>query len=112
MPPNKEQRERLKDWLDVAEKLGDADAHGFQRVREPLTTLEGYRNGGLEAHFHIGIRSGLFSENRATSAPDLRRATGVGGFPKARPGSTLRIEKSRTSITFARNLPSTMVGTC
>src|SRR5918998_6847016 len=63
MPPNKEQRERLKDWLDLGKKLRD---HGPDFVKRPLdhrAALEGYREGRLEVHFHVGIRSGLLAVN-------------------------------------------------
>jgi hypothetical protein len=82
MPPNRDESQRLKRWLDLAEKLGDADAHGFQRVREPLTALEGYRNGGLKAHFHVGIRSGLFPENPRYLCARLRAGNGHGRLPE------------------------------
>lgn len=82
MPPNRDERQRLKRWLDLAEKLGDADAHGFQRVREPLAALEGYRNGGLQAHFNVGFRSG-FSENPRYLCARLKAGNGRGRLPKA-----------------------------
>jgi hypothetical protein len=33
--PNREERERLKEWLDLAKELGDGLPHAFQGVWEP-----------------------------------------------------------------------------
>lgn len=64
MPPNKEQRERLKGWLDFAEKHRGQLPHTLKRVWEPGgEVFEGCRNGTVEAHFHVGIGSGLLAVN-------------------------------------------------
>lgn len=64
------------------EKLGDGVADGFQGISEPLTALEGYRNGGLEAHFHVGIRSSLFTENPRYLCARLKAGNGRGRLPE------------------------------
>src|SRR4028119_2455924 len=62
MPSNKEQAKRLSCWLDLAEKHSDHLPHAFKGIGEPgIGILEGYRNGTVEAHIHVGIRSGLLA---------------------------------------------------
>jgi hypothetical protein len=51
MPPNKEQRERLKGWLDVGKKLRDHGPDLVERVVNPGTILENYCNGTLVRTF-------------------------------------------------------------
>jgi hypothetical protein len=63
MPPNKEQRERLQSWLDSGKELRNHGPNIVERVWDPRSALEGYRKGDLEAHYHIGIRSRLLTEN-------------------------------------------------
>jgi len=62
MPSNKERAKRLKCYLDLAEKHSDHLPHAFNGIGEPgIGILEGYRNGTVEAHIHVGIRSGLLA---------------------------------------------------
>src|SRR5215217_5004833 len=58
MPPTKEQRERLGDWFKLGKKLRDTGPDVVKRLLDPLFALKGYCNGTLEAHLHIGVRTG------------------------------------------------------
>jgi hypothetical protein len=63
MPPNKEQRERLQSWFDLGEVLYEHGPDLIQRVYDSRSALKGYIEGRFEAHYHVGIRTGRFSEN-------------------------------------------------
>ena len=74
MLPNKGQAKRLKCYLDLAEKHSDHLPHAFKGIGElGIGTLEGYRNGTVEAHIHVGIRSALLAVSPSYFCARLKR---------------------------------------
>jgi hypothetical protein len=63
MPPNKEQRERLKGWFDFGKELRDHGPNFVKRVLDPEAILERYAKGAVEVHHHIWIRTGSTAKN-------------------------------------------------
>lgn len=72
MPPNKEQRERLRDWIEVTQDASDADSDvvkgcWHQPKRNPvppdnddpfLDIGEAYKRGDVSCHVHIALYCG------------------------------------------------------
>src|SRR5215212_8848068 len=95
MPPNKEQRERLQGWLDLGKKLRDQGPDLVERVPSPSTIFEGYCNGTLIPHFHVGIRSSALAKNPQQFCVSLQagrkreRFVGESGFGARHPKITV-----------------------
>ena len=83
MPPDKEQRKRLKSWLDFAEKHGNHPPHVLKGIWEPsVSVFEGYRSGSVEAHYHIGIRSDLLAVNPSYFCARLKAGDELSSSPE------------------------------
>src|SRR5215204_2301525 len=95
MPPNKEQRKRLQRWLDLGKKLRDHGPDLVERVPSPSTVFEGYCNGTLIPHFHVGIRSSALAKNPQQFCVNLEagrkreRFVGESGFGARHPKITV-----------------------
>jgi hypothetical protein len=63
MPPNKEQRERLKDWLKPGKKFRNHGPDSVERVLDPQAVLKSYAVGAVEAHYHVRIRPNLSTKD-------------------------------------------------
>ena len=91
MPPNKEQRKRLQGWLDLGKKLRNHGPDLVERVPSPSTIFEGYCNGTLIPHFHVGIRSSALAKNPQQFCVSLQagrkreRFVGESGFGARHP---------------------------
>ncbi len=110
MPPNKEQAKRLKGYLDLAEKHSDHLPHAFKGIGEPgIGILEGYRNGTVEAHIHVGIRSGLLAVSPSYFCARLKARTTLRRRPKTRPDTTRLIAKSLKARTSPPKEPKLWV---
>ena len=83
MPPNRDERQRLKRWLDLAEKLGDADAHGASSVsvsHSPLSKATATVACKLISTLGLGP---VFSENPRYLCVRLKAGNGRWRLPKA-----------------------------
>src|SRR5215212_6615466 len=105
MPPNKEQRERLQGWLDLGKKLRDQGPDLVERVPSPSTIFEGYCNGTLIPHFHVGIRSSALAKNPQQFCVSLQAGRNRERFV-GEPGSVRVTLKSLFPVTPILTFPA------
>jgi hypothetical protein len=62
MPPNKEQRERLKEWLELAENMDDISGDMVKFRDDPIPLWERYLRGHVALHFHMWVEVDVVTE--------------------------------------------------